>query len=505
MTNKGAHSRGAHVRKEQSSSAYRGNRGIAVVFIAIALVLMLIPSVGMIWFPTESTSGVDEPAAAPSFVTEDGSPNVAVLSDAGAYFEDHFAFRNEMITAYANMLAPLRESVTDQVVVGTDGWLYYGLTLPDYLGQSALSDRALHNIAHNLALMQGYADAQGADFVFAIAPNKNSLYPENMPSRYIRSEAPGNWERLKPVLDERGVQYVDLFETLADSDETLYMKTDSHWNNRGALIAANALLDAFGRPALEYGDDDWVTRDDFQGDIAKMLYPADPGTEEQQYVRRVNGTGGFSGPDWDYVQGETVEDDLIETQPSGKADGADGRLLMYRDSFGNALIPYLSTAYGDSLFTKLVPYDAGQIADFDADNVVVERAERHLYYLAEHAPIMPAPLVSLSFKVPAEDSGDMGETTLDQSENGPYAVLSGVLDASIEGDDVGIFVEVTGTDGKKSVYEASLVTVPEDGETGAAASDYGYEIYLPREVVPANATLRVIATDDGELLGVKAF
>ena len=118
---------------------------------------------------------------------------------------------------------------------------------------------------------------------------------------------------------------------------------------------------------------------------------------------------------------------------------------------------------------------------------------------------MPAPLVSLSFKVPADDSGDMGETTLDQSENGPYAGLSGVLDASTEGDDVGIFVEVTGTDGKKSVYEASLVTVPEDGETGAAASDYGYEIYLPREVVPANATLRVIATDDGELLGVKAF
>ena len=67
MTNKGAHSRGAHVRKEQSSSAYRGNRGIAGVFIASALVLMLSPSVGMIWFPTESTSGVDEPAAAPSF------------------------------------------------------------------------------------------------------------------------------------------------------------------------------------------------------------------------------------------------------------------------------------------------------------------------------------------------------------------------------------------------------------------------------------------------------
>ena len=495
----------AHAKKDGSGSAYRGNRGIAVIFIIIALALMLVPSLGTIWFPTETTSGVDEPAAAPSPVDENGSPNVALLSDAGAWFEDHFAFRNEMITAYARMLTPLRESVTDQVVVGSDGWLFYGLTLPDYLGQSALSDRALGNIAHNLALMQGYANSQGADFVFAMAPNKNTLYPEHMPERYVRSAAPGNWERLKPVLYDHGVRYVDLFEELSASDETLYLKTDSHWSNRGALIATNALLAAFERPALSYGDDAWATRADFEGDIAKMLYPADPGVEEQQYVRSVNGTGGFSGPDWDYVQGETVEDDTIETRPSTKVDGAEGRLLMYRDSFGNALIPYLSTAFADSLFTKLVPYDAGQIAAFDADCVIVERAERHLYYLAEHAPIIPAPIMTLPFEVPAGDSENMDGTTLIQTENGPYTVLSGVLDSRIEGGDVCIYIEVLGADGKTTTYMASLVTVPADEEAGVEASDYGYEIYLPHEVVPVNATLRVVAATDDELLGVKAF
>ncbi|MGI6220980.1 MAG: alginate O-acetyltransferase AlgX-related protein [Coriobacteriales bacterium] len=498
--------KGTHLKKNAAGSAYHGNRGIAVVFIAIALALMLIPSVGMIWFPTESTSGVDEPAAAPSLVDGDGGPNAALLSDAGAYFEDHFAFRNEMITAYARMLAPMGESVTDQVVVGDDGWLFYGLTLPDYLGQSTLSDRALNNIAHNLVFMQGYANSKGADFVFAVAPNKNTLYPEHMPARYVRSDAPGNWERLKPVLYDHGVRYVDLFEKLGEVDEVLYLKTDSHWDNRGALIAANALLAAFERPALAYDEAAWITRDDFTGDIAKMLYPADPGAEEQSYVIGVNDGEGFAGEAWSYVQGSTVEDDVVETRSAGKRSAQDAkRLLVYRDSFANALIPYLSTAFQNSLFTKLVPYDAGQIDAFDADCVVVERAERHLYYLAEHAPIIPAPKVALPFDTGVGDDGDMDATTLERSENGPYEVLSGVLDGRVEGDGVRIFAEVLGADGKTTIYEASLVTVPEDDESGTAASDYGYEVYLPSEVVPVNATIRILAADDGRLLGAKTF
>ena len=36
-----------------------------------------------------------------------------------------------------------------------------------------------------------------------------------------------------------------------------------------------------------------------------------------------------------------------------KADGKSGSLVMYRDSFGNALLPFIAEAFGDAYFSRL--------------------------------------------------------------------------------------------------------------------------------------------------------
>ena len=41
---------------------------------------------------------------------------------------------------------------------------------------------------------------------------------------------------LKPYLEDRGVRYLDLFTLFESQDEVLYLKTDSHWNNKGAFL-----------------------------------------------------------------------------------------------------------------------------------------------------------------------------------------------------------------------------------------------------------------------------
>ena len=478
------------------------------VFTGIVLAVLLLPLVGMAWAPTVETTENRTLAPAPSLTNEDGSLNVDVLGQTGTYFEDHFAYRNQLVSANARLNAALGTSATDQVVVGKNGWLYYAGTLPDYLGQTHLSDRALRNIAHNLRLLQRFTESRGAQFVFAVAPNKNTLYAENMPNRYLKTPEAGNWERLMPILDEYQVNYVDLSGALDSSDEVLYFARDTHWTNEGALLGGNVLLEALGHAPVAVEEDAWETRDDYVGDIAKMLYPFAPDTEPAAYAAGYNDGEGLTGDLWEWAEGASVEDDFSTTHA---LTGGNGTLVMFRDSFANALIPYYATAFSSATFTKLVPYDAATISIQEADHVIVERAERHLDYLAQNAPIMPAPALRLKVDIPADDTPNAVGTTLQIAQDGNYTVFSGELGEGLRSERARIYVALPQDDGTERIYEASTVSARlEDTTEGEAAeestpsalasisSDYGFVMYLPGTADFTGKAVRVICvSEDG--------
>ena len=93
-------------------------------YVAVLLVILLIPSLGMTVAQSHWTTETTPLAEAPSFTKEDGSLNENILEDAGNYFEDHFAFRPELITINSMLQSTLlHTSSTDQILVGEDGWL----------------------------------------------------------------------------------------------------------------------------------------------------------------------------------------------------------------------------------------------------------------------------------------------------------------------------------------------------------------------------------------------
>lgn len=466
---------------------------VFATFLVLAAFICLVPFVGMIWAQTDSTTENRELAPLPALQGDDGSFNFDFLTDAGTYFEDHFAYRNQLVSANARIRAALGVSSTDQVVVGNNGWLYYGGTLPDYLGQSGLSDRALANIAHNMSLAQDYVQSQGASFLFVISPNKNSLYPENMPYYYIQASDAGNAELLKPRLVDAGVEYLDAFELFESFGDCRYLMRDTHWDNIGALRAAQAMLAAVGHATLDAGEDDAVKREDFVGDLESMLYPSESREEPNWYIAGINDGEGMTGTRWSYAEGSDVTDSWIVTDsPEGS-----GSLVMYRDSFGNALVPYEATAYEHAVFSKLIPYNLPVVAQNDADAVIIERAERHLDYLAKNPPIMPNPLVR-DIDLPAEEalSAELSSTVA-VAENGPYWTLSGCVGGGSLSEDARIYVAVEDGEGSSRLYDAFWTSVAEDDEI---TSDFGFQVYLGRSVVDLpNAEVRVFV-DNGESL-----
>ena len=53
-----------------------------------------------------------------------------------------------------------------------------------------MSDRALFNTRHNLEITQNYLTENNVNFLFTVAPNKNTLYSENMPYYYGKKKVP---------------------------------------------------------------------------------------------------------------------------------------------------------------------------------------------------------------------------------------------------------------------------------------------------------------------------
>lgn len=473
-------------------------RAVFIAVLALALVIVAIPSVGMLWARTDSTTENRELAEPPALFEEDGSFNWNVLDDAGTYFADHFAYRNQLVSANARIRAAFGVSATDQVVVGTDGWLYYGGTLPDYLGQSALSHRALRNIAHNLSLAQGYVESQNATFAFTLAPNKNTLYPEHMPHYYLQSDEPSNAERLKPLLEEEGVNYVDLFDLFENVPGEWYLKKDSHWDNRGALMATQEMLAAIEHNLLPLEIESAEARNDFSGDLESMLYPVGAQLDTNWYFTGINDEEGMSGSSWSYAQGESVTDSWIVTNSK---DGS-GSLLMFRDSFGNSLLPLFASTYRQGVFSKYIPYNLPTMIECQANAVVVERAERHLGYIAENPPILPNPMVRFGAEPPKNEQGNHATLTIE--ENGPYLMVSGSIDESAMQDSSKIYVCVEDEDAEPRMYDAFWTSVP-DGE-GAYSTDFGYLVYLDSASVDlADATIRVYSYDNGVLTCLGTF
>lgn len=438
-----------------------------IIFITICVLLCMIPSVCMIFARSDEPIGNESTVSLPSWKDENGAFNEEVLSDFGDYFETHYAFRPQMITADAKIQkAVFNVSNADTVVTGTDGWLYYSSTLNDHLGREQLSERGMFNLAHNISLLQQYVEAKGADFLFMIPPNKNSLYGEHMPYYYrTKTGSVFNRDRLKESLSGEDVHYLDVFELFQSRDEILYLKQDSHWNNKGACMVYNEMMSALQREHETYDNAEVTFSKSHSGDLSEMIYPASTDLE-MDYTYDYE-------PEFEYISIPTssdpvsVEDFRIETKNEKKED----QLLMYRDSFGNTLIPFVANEFGSAFFTKGTPYTLSlHMNQYQPDVVIMEKVERNMKDFAVSPGIIPAAQVSsegMTLKLVSNAESNVKTCEADVN----YVEISGTVpDDQIEGN-ARIFLQVKDPLGREQLYEAFTVT----NET----SDYGYLAYLP--------------------------
>lgn len=440
-----------------------------ILFLAVCL----LPSLGMLLFPGEPAAANQNLAPKPSLHKADGSLNGAFLPDLIAYEEDHFALRQKMITANARLDAALfGVSGTDDVLLGKDGWLFYSETIPQRLHEAPLTDRQLFGAARALALMDEYCRERDARLLFTCAPNKVSIYPEYLKKDRTPLEGADDIDRLLPYLKAQGVQYADLFAPLKEADEVLYYRTDSHWTEKGAALAADTLADALGLENADLFRAGFTESGTHRGDLYEMVYPS--GRYEEPMLAP---SGGLP---FEYARPiRSEEDQLIDTVCEAAPEGSS--LLMFRDSFGNSLHRYAASYFRDAEFSRSMPFRMELVDTSQAKTVIIEIVERNLRYLSENAPVMPAP-VRVFNTVPSENAGLSARLTLTETES-PEGYVRACGSVSDPDEDSPIWLSVDGT-----VYEAFPCGTAEDGAPFTA--------YVPK--APAES-IRVLCLVNGEL------
>ena len=454
-----------------------------LIYCILFFAICLCPSLGMLVTKQETSSENRQLSEFPSPKTEEGKINVEWLSQAGDYFQEHFAFRNELVTGNALLHGRFLETSTaDGVIQGKNGWLYYKDSLDDYLGQDLLSDRSLFNIADMLSMTQQALEEKGVNFLFTIAPNKNSLYGDNMPYYdKLKVSDQTNRENLEGWLKTEKVAYADLYQALMEEDEVLYHARDSHWNNKGAALAADVLMDALGKDHDSYEGESYTVRRDYTGDLDTMLYPLASTADDEIYYDK----------ETTYATVEEIQsnfDPRITTVNPVK----EGSLVMYRDSFGNALLPYMADAYANAYFSRGIPYQLMDVETHSADTVIIERAERFLPEMSQFPPVLTAKEISLTEN--EELQGSDGAVDVKIKPQGMTAQLSGRIKEGLLDTDSRIYLKVNG-----SVYEA----FPMDVKVGENLDDNGFCLYLPSELVAADGNdVEILIEKDNKIYNI---
>ena len=294
-----------------------------------------------------------------------------------AYYGDNFGLRAPLIRLHGLAMYRLfGMSPSDKVLTGRDGWLYYAddSSLEDYRSLTPFQPAAMEKWREILEARQAWLAKRGAKLVVVLACDKYVIYPEFLPADYRRKDTPYRVDELTKYLARNSkLTVVSLHQPLlAAKGDRLYHRTDTHWNDRGAFIGYREILAAIGQQPLEYKPVETMTEG---WDLARMMGLNDLIREEDRQLqprapRRAEIVEiDRKDPTWN-VGRVALE---VKDHPAWP------KLVVFRDSFGSALVPFLAEHFRRSLFLWQYDFDPAIIEKEKPDYVVWEVTSRRFH------------------------------------------------------------------------------------------------------------------------------
>jgi alginate O-acetyltransferase complex protein AlgJ len=303
------------------------------------------------------------------------------------YFSDHLGFRDGLMRSNARLwISALGGSPSPQVIVGKQGWFFFNdaSAVAQYRGLARFSSSELERWKDVLVGRRDWLRERGIAYVLVLAPNKHMIYPEFMPDQLPRISTEEQHTQLAAYLTRHtDLEVVDLLPVLerAKREHRVYHLTDTHWNDVGAYQAYQSILAGVRRQIPQYADalDPIRVRvHRYTGDgigLARMTGLSDVYREEMLALEKIDSQSEIK-PEHraDYKARERRQKPLAHGTPDLEMP----RGVMFRDSFANALIPYLSENFRRILYVWTPDIETGIVEREQPDVVIQQIAGRFL-------------------------------------------------------------------------------------------------------------------------------
>lgn len=302
-----------------------------------------------------------------------------------AYYNDHFPFRNTL----RNMGNHIKYDIfntspkPDLVQINKDGWLFYSSKdiRSVYQGTHLYTEEQLKQIKENLETRARLLAKEGITYYFVLAPLKHQVYPEHLPKGF---EIVGSTTKREQVINylkaNSSINLIDPHQALIDlkNKYTVYYKTDTHWNRMGAFHVYQQIINRIRQdypsisPALELEDFEISRKVDYTGDLVSLLDMENTFSREPYYF-----TPKFTSNYTSEEVGAKMEGEIsflfYNTNQKDKP-----RMVLYRDSFGEYLRPYLAEHFSYSGIVWCRQLSRERILKEKPDILIQETMERFI-------------------------------------------------------------------------------------------------------------------------------
>jgi len=299
-----------------------------------------------------------------------------------AFFGDNFGFRAALIRLDSKVsLAFMGRLPSDRVIAGKGDWLFFAGEHSIELYQNALplSSSDLDVMKERIEGRRDRLAAKGIGYEVVIAPDKHTIYPEFMLDRYRPKPRPSQYSQTMEMAQKAGLPVVDLRPTLlaAKADGQIYLRDDTHWNDKGAALAMGPILAAmapkFHFAATAPTDKDFAQEKLPTGDLALMALIDRQETAPVLKADSLPCKYQVIDKNWDVAKRKFAT--------RTRCPGAKGKILFLHDSFGDSLEPFVAARFGEMVSFWQRPTDEQfdeLVAKEKPDFVLEERVERNL-------------------------------------------------------------------------------------------------------------------------------